>query len=89
MVTVGEFYKVQNECAVLLESLKVTTEYAHNLLNFVHFRCDNDNEEIIEMQPLYKEHLDNLQSSVRQLSSLSDRLNNKLQQFKSVLDKLD
>ena len=89
MTTVGEFYKIQNECLTLLQSIKITTEHASNLISFVDFRQEDENEVITEMQPMYKEHFDNLQKSVSFLSSYADRLGNKLNQFKDVIDKAE
>lgn len=89
MVTVNEFYKAQDECVTLLESIEITAKHASNLMGFVGFKQEDDHGVITEMQPMYKEHFDNLQKSSRLLSSYSDRFINKLNQFKEVLDKID
>lgn len=88
-VKASEFFDAQNECVILLESLQLTAEYASKLLGFVAVRREDDKDNIISLQPCSHEHFENLQKFAKQLSSYSDRFNNKLNMFKNVVDNVD
>lgn len=88
-VKAGEFFDAQNECIVLLESLQIIAEYAGKLLGFVAVRREDDENNIISLQPCSHEHFENLQKVAKQLSSYSDRFNNKLNTFKKVVDTVE
>jgi len=85
----SEFFDAQNECVVLLESIQILSDYASKLLEFVAVRREDDDDNIISLQPCSREHFENLQKVAKQLSSYSDRFNNKLNIFKNVVDTVE
>ncbi len=88
MVTIEDYCDAQNECSVLLDSLDVTVNYASKLLGFTGIHKEDDNGNVTELQPCACEHFESLLKTAKQISSYSDRLTNKLLQFKKVIDRI-
>ena len=85
MVTIEEYCDAQNECSVLLESLEMAVDYAGKLIGFTGIHKEDDNGNVIELQPCASEHFESLVKTAKQISSYSDRLINKLALFKTVI----
>lgn len=89
MVKCGEFFDAQNECIAVLTSMQVMVDYASKLIDFVSVKRDDEDENVAELQPCSEDHLDNLMKVSKQLSSYSDKFNNKLSKFKKIVERVN
>lgn len=89
MVKEDEFWNVQNECVIMLDSINVLSDYASKLLGFVSIKSEDENGNITQLQPCTMEHFANLYNTATQVSSYSDRFINKLNALSKILNKIN
>lgn len=86
MVKDVDFYDAQSECIILLSSIRMVAEYADRLIGFVSVSHEDEDGNVLKLAPCAEEHFATLQKTAKQLSSYSDRFNNKLLGLKKVID---
>ena len=89
MTTVQQFIDFHKECNIIIHSIRMNIDYAERLLDFIIPLKEDDKDCITQFQPLTQEHFATLNKTAKQLSSLSDRFNNKLSYLKKFIDEVD
>lgn len=86
MVKVNDYCDAMNQCGVLLDSLTMMVEHSSKLLGFTSWDRSDEDENVTRLEPMAKEHFENLVRAGKQISSYADRFNNKLSQLKKVIE---
>lgn len=86
MVKVNDYCDAMNQCGVLLDSLTMMVEHSSKLLGFTSWDRSDDDDNVTRLEPMAKEHFENLVRAGKQISSYADRLNNKIRDYKNVID---
>lgn len=90
MTTYIEFERIEDDCATLISSIDYQIKYASDILGIA-CRCDqvDDNNIVHSMNKYSEEHLKTLIYLAKQISSKSDKLCSRLNDFKDLVSKLD
>lgn len=89
MINYKEFEQIEDDCATLISSIEYQIKYASDILGIA-CRCGEiDDLNIVHSMNKYSdEHLKTLMYTVKQISSKSDKLVNRLNDFKELVNKL-